>query len=74
MDLKFGAYVHKTNGSIAIASKPKEGGMHFEIDKDKKQKVWLGGAMSVTTNLVETGTGEYFFNNSLRNYEYLGEL
>lgn len=59
----FGLYRHKKNGKTAIARKPKDNNNDWEIDKGKKQAHPL---FRITQDIVETGTGNYFFNRSLK--------
>ena len=65
----YGVYVHKSNGKIAIAEGYGDTGLLFKIDKNEKKRGLFG-----MHNVFETGSGNYFFNKSLSNYEYLGEF
>ena len=65
----YGVYINKKNGNLAHAEQAM-GRYDFCIDKNLKKRNLLG----MLINMSEFGTGNYFFNKSLRNYEYLGKL
>lgn len=67
---RYGLYVHKTNGSVAIAYPPNPETGRWAIDKGEVRKHPL---FRVSYGVVQEGTGNYFFNSALRNYELLDE-
>jgi hypothetical protein len=68
---KFGVYIHKKKGNFAVAYKPEDKG-DWDIDTGmmKKHPIFRG----ISVHVVHNGTGDYFFNKVLKNYEYIGEL
>lgn len=67
---KYGVYIHTKNGSFAVAEPPKEGSHCWTIDKGR---VKAHPIFRCKLAMVEEGTGNFFFNKSLRNYELLEE-
>lgn len=65
-----GMYKHKKNGKTAIARASKDPKNDWEIDKGKvvNHPIFRNMKQSVS----EFGTGNYFFNRSLKDYEYVG--
>ena len=69
---KFGIYKHKKTGKEAVA-KPATNNKRYdwEIHKGKKQKHPL---FRITFEVYEEGTGNFFFNKSLKDYEFVRDL
>ena len=69
LDMKEGIYFHEKKG-FAIVSLGDDKRM-WVVDKNiKKRHPFLRG----TVNVVEELSGDYFFNKSLKGYEYISEL
>lgn len=66
-----GEYVHKKNGKKAFAIKAKDERNDWEIDKGKVQPHPL---FRIRQSVTEVGTGNYFFNKSLKDYELITEM
>lgn len=69
-EIVFGVYFHPKKG-FAIVEPSKRLKDEWQIDKNKKKPHPL---FRFEINVVEIGTGKYFFNKSLKDYEYIGEL
>lgn len=69
MIMQEGVYFHEKKG-IALATL-QEDKRAWVIDKNKKvnHPFWR-----IKHNVVENLTGEYFFEKSLKGYEYIGEF
>ena len=65
---KLGVYKHKKSGKEAVARKAANERYEWEIDKGKTVPHPIFRAQM---GLVEEGTGNYFFNKSLKNYEWV---
>lgn len=65
-----GTYKHKKTGKLATARNDSNGKYDWIIDKGKKQKHPF---FRLTMPMVEQGTGNYFFNKSLKDYELVVE-
>lgn len=68
---KFGIYRHKKTGKEAIAKPPREPKYDWEIHKGKKQNHPL---FRIKFEVYENGTGNFFFNKSLKDYEWVRDL
>ncbi len=66
-----GTYKHKKNGKTAIAKKPADPKNDWEIYKGKKES---HPVFRITQEVHEAGTGNYFFNRSLKDYELVEAL
>lgn len=67
----YGIYIHKKNGKLCIASKvDNSDNIDWEIDQGLTKNHF---ALRVKLQFVKSGTGNYFFNRLLRNYELLDE-
>lgn len=62
-----GVYFHPKKG-IAVLSGELNG---WEVDKNLKKPHPL---LRINIQCVERGTGEYFLQRSLKNYEFVGEF
>lgn len=72
--LKFGVYIHKTNGKLSEMRRPtqeNDKGYDFIFDEGNVRKHPL---LRMRWGVVLRGQGEYFFNRAIKNYEHLGEL
>jgi hypothetical protein len=69
-EIVFGVYFHPKKG-FAIAEPSSDQRNDWQIDKNQKRPHPL---FRFEIDVVESGTGKYFFNRSLRGYEYIGEL
>jgi hypothetical protein len=74
---RYGVYFKPLNnkrnsfGVFAIASPATENNLDWKIDKD----MWKPHPiLRMKMRVVQTGTGEYFFNKALQGFEYVGEL
>ena len=68
---RLGKYKHKKSGKLAIARKSRDRDREWEIDKGKRRRHPF---FRVTLPVYESGTGNFFFNKSLKDYEWIGEL
>ena len=68
---KLGIYKHKKTGKIAIAKPSEEKNREWEIDKGKTANHPL---FRIKVRVTETGIGNFFFNKSLKDYEWVSEL
>lgn len=70
-EIKFGMYMHKRTGKIAIVDKSDDEAMDFSIDSgETKPHPFLRTKVYLTVE----GQGLGWFNYRLKHYEYLGEL
>lgn len=70
--LKLGIYIHKKNGSLAIVTIPegKDSKFDWNIDKGRTRKHPF---FRIKQSIFEEGQGEWFFQKSLKQYEFLNE-
>lgn len=69
---RYGLYIHKKTGALALAEPPKEeGSFKWTIDKGR---IKAHPFFRLKIAMVEEGTGNFFFNKSLNNYEYVEDL
>ena len=69
-EIVFGVYFHPKKG-FAIAEPTTENGNKWKIDKNESKPHPL---FRVQMSVVQAGTGNYFFNKTLKGYEYIGEF
>lgn len=70
-EVRYGHYKNRKTGKLAVAKPRPEGKNGWIIDKGK---VKAHPIFRMKVGIVEEGTGNYFFNRSLKDYDWESEL